>query len=69
VTLLTLGIAVGLLVLASCGGGGGGNGTDPSLRSQPVSGLSAGTTYFWRVLSDDGQGGASQSEVFSFTTQ
>jgi bacillopeptidase F len=69
VTLLTLGIAVGLLVLASCGGGGGGNGTDTSLRSQPVSGLSAGTTYFWRVLSDDGQGGASQSEVFSFTTQ
>jgi subtilisin family serine protease len=65
--LLTLGFAAGLLMLGSCGGGGGS--TNPNLRSQPVSGLSPGTTYYWQVLSDDGQGGTSQSEVFSFTTR
>jgi len=65
--LLTMGVAVGLLILVSCGGGGGA--TDPNLRSQQVSGLASGTTYYWRVLSDDGQGGMSLSEEFSFTTR
>jgi HYDIN/CFA65/VesB-like, Ig-like domain len=68
-TMLTLGIAIGLLILVSCGGGGGGGATDPNLRSQKVSGLASGTTYYWRVLSDDGQGGMSQSEEFTFITQ
>ncbi|HKI52188.1 MAG TPA: fibronectin type III domain-containing protein, partial [Geothermobacteraceae bacterium] len=63
-----LGATVGLLILVSCGGGGGGA-TDPNLRSQTVSGLASGTIYYWRVLSDDGQGGMSQSEGFSFTTR
>jgi hypothetical protein len=34
-----------------------------------ASGLTSATTYYWRVVADDGKGGQTTSEVKSFTTQ
>ena len=67
------GIVLGLLVLVSCGGGGSSDHNPPSqpvsdLRNHTVSNLVAGTTYYWRVLSQDSRDGTSISGVFSFTT-
>jgi hypothetical protein len=66
----------------SCGGGGGGgavgavggdDGTVPPIAQEgvsiQVSGLSGGITFFWKVESDDGKGGTSVSDVFTFSTQ
>jgi hypothetical protein len=71
--LLAVGLGMSLLLLMSCGGGGSSDDSSPGqpvadLRSQPVSNLTAGTTYYWRVLSQDSRDGTSISEVFSFTT-
>ena len=71
--LLKVGLGMSLLLLMSCGGGGSSDDSSPSqpvadLRSQPVSNLAAGTTYYWRVLSQDSREGTSISGVFSFTT-
>jgi CSLREA domain-containing protein len=69
---------------ASCGGSSGGGsstpggvppgGTTPTTltadeTSATVTGLAAGTTYFWKVVADDGKGGLASSETFSFKTQ
>lgn len=67
------GIVLGLLVLVSCGGGGSSDHNSTSqpvsdLRNQTVSNLVVGTTYYWRVLSQDSREGTSISGVFSFTT-
>lgn len=37
--------------------------------SHAMSGLNAGTTYYWKVVADDGKGGTAESAVWSFTTQ
>jgi hypothetical protein len=37
--------------------------------STTVSGLAPGTTYYWKVVSDDGNGGKTSSAVWSFVTQ
>lgn len=69
--LLTICCGTGLLMQISCGDGDSSGQTVPpdfTRRSQTVSNLGAGTTYYWRVLSADSRGGASGSEVFSFTT-
>ena len=43
---------------------------DPStLMTKSVSGLRAGTTYYWKVTADDGNGALIDSEKRSFTTQ
>jgi hypothetical protein len=34
-----------------------------------ASGLSSGTTYYWKVVADDGKGGLTSSATWSFTTQ
>ena len=71
---VTAGLVIGMLVLVSCGGGGSSSDPNPpsqpvaDLQSQPVANLAAGTTYYWRVLSQDSRGGTSASGVFSFTT-
>lgn len=57
--------------------GGGGSSSTPStpitpsteLATATVTGLAANTTYFWKVVADDGKGGQSSSEIFSFKTQ
>ncbi len=54
------------MLLVSCGGGDN-NGSDEV--SYTVSELSPGTTYHWKVVADDGNGGRAESEVRNFTTQ
>jgi hypothetical protein len=59
-------------------GNGGGtpapdNGETPPVAEDEVaytvSGLNAGTTYYWKVVADDGKGGRTESDIWSFTTQ
>ena len=61
-------------LLISCGGGGGDtSAVNPPPTSNEVTktltGLQSGTTYYWKVVADDGKGGVAESEVRSFTTQ
>lgn len=37
--------------------------------SRTVSGLTPGTTYYWVVVAKDGEGGQTESDMFTFTTQ
>jgi len=65
--------------LMSCGGGGGGDevGAPTPPPSPPpstdithtVTGLQAATTYYWKVIAHDGNGGQSESAVNSFATR
>ncbi len=60
------------LTFVSCsggGGGGGGGGLAADEMSTTVTGLAPGTTYYWKVVANDGQGGKTSSEVRSFSTQ
>jgi len=80
---LVAALLIAALTLASCGGGGGddGDGTTPEEiepeenplpadgeTSHVVTGLLNDTTYYWKVVTDDGLGGTTESEVYSFTT-
>lgn len=63
-------------IFASCGGDGGGGGwfgvnppRHPSELSYTAPGLNSGATYYWKVVADDGNGGTSESAVWSFSTQ
>jgi Purple acid Phosphatase, N-terminal domain/Abnormal spindle-like microcephaly-assoc'd, ASPM-SPD-2-Hydin len=64
-------------LFTACGSGGGTPGTTAlppgstaaDLASTTVTGLAANTTYYWRVVADDGKGGLASSETFSFKTQ
>jgi hypothetical protein len=41
-----------------------------NLMTKNVTGLSPGTTYFWKVVADDGNGATTESaEIRSFSTQ
>ena len=64
--------------LVSCGGGGGGDdnvGTPPPPPppstdiTHTVTGLQAATTYHWKVIAHDGNGGQTESAVGSFVTR
>lgn len=59
-------VLLGLMV--ACGGGGGGTTIAPS-DTIVVTNLSPATTYYWKVRTVDSHGGASESEVWSFTTR
>jgi hypothetical protein len=64
----SLGVA-GMCVV-SCGGGGGGAGGGVSDEvSQRVVGLSAGKTYYWKVVASDDKGTIAESEIRSFSTK
>lgn len=67
------------LLLGGCSSGGGGGGTpaptdtntDPVIEgavTHQVTGLTAATTYHWKVIANDGNGGITESVVRSFTT-
>ncbi len=62
-------------ILAACGGGsdgGSGAGSPPVSTGEinfTASGLSAGTTYSWKVIADDGKNGQTESAVRSFATR
>ncbi|MBC8017569.1 MAG: fibronectin type III domain-containing protein [Verrucomicrobia bacterium] len=64
-------ILVGALITACDGGGGGGTPTTPADQqvSKTVTGLAPNTTYFWKVVANDGKGGLATSTTFSFKTQ
>ena len=75
-TYLIVLLVIAVMLFVSCGGGGGGGGTSSSSGggsssnevSQSVSSLNSGTTYYWKVSADDGNGGITESETRSFTT-
>jgi len=74
IALLLVMIMAASLFLAACGSGGGGGGdTTPAADGneivRTVSGLKPATTYYWKVLADDGNRGITESEVRSFTTR
>lgn len=68
-------IALSGMILVSCSGGSSSSApptTTPGSSNQishTVTGLAPSTTYFWKVVADDGKGGLSSSETRSFTTQ
>ena len=71
--MLTLMIATLLMTGAlfiSCGKSSSSNtpATSTDITHQ-VSGLSSATTYYWKVVADDGKGGLASSATWSFTTQ
>jgi hypothetical protein len=64
-------IAVVLLtgaVFMSCSSGGGNGTVVPTEGQFTVTGLTPGTTYYWKVVADDGRGGTSSSETRNYTT-
>jgi hypothetical protein len=68
-------LLVGALVAVALASYGSATGTSGSRTPSPVSGarsisvgLEAGTTYWWRVVDVDRNGGSATSEIFSFTT-
>jgi len=79
VLLLFAMILTALTLFISCGGGGGGSRTSPTdggpppigsdELSQTVSGLKSGTTYFWKVVADDGKNGITESGIRSLSTK
>ncbi|GBE00245.1 hypothetical protein BMS3Abin07_02294 [bacterium BMS3Abin07] len=59
------------LLLVSCGGSSS-NSTPPPPTNQvthQITGLNAGSQYYWKVVADDGNGGRTDSAVWSFTTK
>jgi hypothetical protein len=73
-------LLIAATLFISCGGGGGGGGrTSPTNGGPPpvgsdemshtVSALKNGTTYYWKVVADDGKGGITESDVWSFSTK
>jgi len=75
-SILVVVIVVTSSLLLACGGGGGsdtntGNGPVPITfdESFTVSGLVSNTTYYWKVIAVDKNGGRTESVVRSFTTQ
>ncbi len=67
--LIFMAILTGMLMV-SCGYSEESSSSTPSDSiTQQVSGLSASTTYYWKVVADDGKGGMAESSVRSFTTQ
>ena len=85
ILLVVLCVALGGFLLSCGGDGGGGDGDDggddgggevpenPAAgtgeTSYTMTGLQGGTTYYWKVATDDGYGTPSESEVWSFTTR
>jgi hypothetical protein len=54
--------------LVGCGSGEVSISESSAVVSQPVSGLQTGTTYYWKVIADDGYGGVAESDVSTFST-
>ena len=64
-------------LFTACGGGGDTSVSTTTTTTLPptdvvsttVTGLTANTTYYWKVVADDGKGGQAASETFSFNTK
>jgi len=59
-------------IFTSCGSSGGGdgnnNGSDNKSYESYTINLQPDTTYYWKVVADDGKGGVTESDTHSFTT-
>ncbi|MGE5174717.1 MAG: choice-of-anchor D domain-containing protein, partial [Betaproteobacteria bacterium] len=55
--------------LVGCSVGGAKTPASGTVVSQPVSGLQTSTTYYWKVIASDGNGGVTESDSSSFTTK
>jgi hypothetical protein len=72
VILLVIG---GLIILNACSNAANEASTPPednltvTAISYTVNGLSSQTTYYWKVIVDDGRGGVTESTVRSFSTK
>lgn len=66
IALLIPALLAAAVFLASCGGNGGAT-SEPGV-SYTATGLSPGTTYYWKVVATDANGASSESDVRSFTT-
>jgi subtilisin family serine protease len=66
---LLAGILLMLGLMVACGGGGGGGTALVPTNRIVVNNLAPVTTHFWKVRTVDSHGGASESEVRSFTTR
>jgi len=67
--LITMTIVTGAM-LGSCDRGGDGAPSSSSDEvTHTVSGLETSTTYYWKVVTDDGNGGTRESETRSFNTK
>ena len=70
-------VVLAATTLLSCGGGGGGDEVGGPAPPPPpstdirhtVAGLQAATTYYWKVIAHDGNGGLTESAVNSFVTR
>lgn len=74
ILLLIAVVLVSGMLFVSCGRDGGGGGSTPPIAGDEiaytVSSLNTGTTYYWKkVVADDGKGGRTESDIWSFTTQ
>ncbi len=57
-------------LLVACGSSGDDPPPSPSgVITHQITGFGPGTTYYWKVVADDGNGGTTDSEIRSFTTQ
>ncbi len=58
------------VIFPSCGSSGGGNNSSSkqNYKSYTVGKLLPNTTYYWKVTADDGKGGVTESDTYSFTT-
>jgi len=63
-------IFVGGLLLTSCGSGTGSSNSDDGKDyvTHTVTNLQPNTTYYWKVVADDGKGGMTESDGYSFKT-
>ncbi len=55
--------------LIGCSVGKGNSPSSGAVVSQHVSGLQTATTYYWKVVASDGNGGATESDVSTFSTK
>jgi len=69
-------VMVVFLSITACGGGGSSSSGGPSPNipganevAYSVNGLSPATTYYWKVIANDSNGGITESDTWSFTTQ
>jgi len=74
--LFLIAVITAAMLFISCGGGGDGSGNNtapppigPDEISHTVSELKSGTVYYWKVVADDGRGGITESDMWSFSTK
>ena len=68
VLMMAMLLTTGVFIVSCSSGSDSDNGGSTNMTYQ-VSGLHNATTYYWKVVADDGKGGQTSSQTQSFTTQ